>query len=190
MICNACDIYVVIWGPLYVKNKKKDLFGHFAVCQGLGTRQSDHMASPGHQVRRVARPCTRRTDHSSSCALGKGTRRIWQRCRVPAVRAHGESGSVAVCLPSGHMANSRRRRQLAVTASARFFSPCAYIYTRRKGLPCARLLAHGKQGLCRPRGYRPRFAVGHRRRSLRRVPTWSPVVCTHFLQHARYIPHA
>ena len=22
MICNACDIYVVIWGPFYVKNKK------------------------------------------------------------------------------------------------------------------------------------------------------------------------
>ena len=41
VICNACDIYVVIWCPLYVKNKKKDLFGHFAVCQGLGTRQSD-----------------------------------------------------------------------------------------------------------------------------------------------------
>ena len=152
VICNACDIYVLIWGPLYGKNKKKDLFGHFAVCQGLGTRQSDHMASPGHQVHRVPRPCTRR---------------IWQRCRVPAVRAHGESGSVAVCLPSGHTANSRRRRQLAVTASALFFSPCAYIYTRREGLPCARLLAHSKQGLCRPRGCRPRFAVGHRRRSLR-----------------------
>ena len=89
MICNACDIYVVIWGPLYVKNKKKDLFGHFAVCQGLGTRQSDHMASPGHQVRRVPRPCTRQTDHSLPCALG----------------AHGEYGSVAMCLPSGHTAN-------------------------------------------------------------------------------------
>jgi len=23
VICNACDIYVVIWGPLYVKNKKE-----------------------------------------------------------------------------------------------------------------------------------------------------------------------
>ena len=53
MICNACDMYVVIWGPLYVKNKKKDLFGHFAVCQGLGTRQSDHLASHEQQVRRV-----------------------------------------------------------------------------------------------------------------------------------------
>ena len=71
VICNACDIYVVIWGPLYVKNKKKDLFGHFAVCQGLGTRQSDHLASPGHQVRRVPRPCTWRTDHSSPCAKNK-----------------------------------------------------------------------------------------------------------------------
>ena len=84
------------------------------------------------------------------CACRPGTRRIWERCRVPAVRAHGESGSIAVCLLSGHTANSRRRCQLAVTASARFFSPCAYIYTRRKGLPYARLLAHGKQGLYHP----------------------------------------
>ena len=59
VICNACDIYVVIWGPLYVKNKKKDLFGHFAVCQGLGTRQSDHLASHEQKVRRVPRPGTR-----------------------------------------------------------------------------------------------------------------------------------
>ena len=122
VICNACDIYVVIWGPLYVKNKKKDLFGHFAVCQGLGTWQSDHMASPGHQVRRV--PLVRAHGESGSvtvclpsehtanlavlpCACRPDTRRIWERCRVPAVRAHGESGSVAVSLPSGHTANSR-----------------------------------------------------------------------------------
>ena len=45
VICNAYDIYVVICDPLYVKNKKKDLFGHFAVCQGLGTRQSDHVTT-------------------------------------------------------------------------------------------------------------------------------------------------
>ena len=76
MICNACDIYVVIWGPFYVKNQKKyDLFGHLAVYQGLGTRQSDHLASPEHQVRRVPRPGTRRTDHSSPCANARGTRR-------------------------------------------------------------------------------------------------------------------
>src|SRR6185312_2127072 len=88
VICNDCDIYVVIWGPLYVKNKKKDLFGHFAVCQGLGTRQSDHLTSPGHQVRRVPRPCTRRTDHSSPCAKNK---------------AHGEPYYFAVCQNQGHM---------------------------------------------------------------------------------------
>jgi len=63
------------------------------------------MASPGHQVRRVPRPCTRRTDHSSPFALGKGTRRIWERCRVPSVRAHGEqpptpsTGRDGVCPP-------------------------------------------------------------------------------------------
>ena len=89
---------------------------------------------------------------------------------MPAVRAHGEAWMFTVCLRRRHTTNSRRRRQLAVTASARFFSPCAYIYTRRKSLPCAQLLTHGKQDLCRPRGCRRRFAVGHRRRSLRRVP--------------------
>ena len=26
MICNACDIYVMIWGPLYVKNKKNRIY--------------------------------------------------------------------------------------------------------------------------------------------------------------------
>ena len=100
-------IYVVIWGNLYVKNKKKDLFGHFAVCQGLGTWQSDHMASPGHQVRRVPRPCTRR---------------IWQHCRVPAVRAHGEqpptpsAGRDGVC--------------------PLFFAVCLYIHTVKRFAVC------------------------------------------------------
>ena len=106
-----------------------------------------------------------------SCACCPGTWRSLELCRVHAVRAHGKAWIFIVCPRRRHTANSRRRRQLAVTASARFFSPCAYIYTRRKGLPCARLLAHGKQGLCRPRGCRRRFAVGHRRQSLRRVPT-------------------
>ena len=113
------------------------------------------------------------------CACCPGTRRSLELCRVSAVRAHDEAWMFTVCPQRRHTANSHRRRQLAVTASARFFSPCAYIYTRRIGLPCARLLAHGKQGLCRPRGcrrrfavgHRRRFAVGHRRRSLRRVPT-------------------
>jgi len=89
---------------------------------------------------------------------------------VPAARAHCEAYRFAVCPRRRHPAKSRRRRHLAVTASARFFSPCAYIYTRRIGLPCARHLAHGEQGLCRPRGCRRGFAIGHRRRSLRRVP--------------------
>ena len=87
------------------KQKKKNLFGHFAVCQGLGTWQSDHMASPRHQVRRV--PLVRAHGESGSvavcqpsghtanmgalsCACRPGTRRIWERCRVPTVRAHGE----------------------------------------------------------------------------------------------------
>jgi len=105
------------------------------------------------------------------CACCPGTRRSLELCRVSAVRAHDEAWMFTVCPRRRHTANSCRRRQLTVTASARFFSPCAYRYTRRIGLPCAPLLAHGKQGLCRPRGCRRRFAVGHRRRSLRRVTT-------------------
>ena len=97
------------------------------------------------------------------CACCPGTRRSLELCHVPAVRAHGEALMFTVCPRRRHTANSRRRRQLAVTASARFFSTYPYIYTRRIGLLCARLLAHGKHGLCRPRGCR--------RQSLRRVPT-------------------
>ena len=94
-----------------------------------------------------------------------------QLCRVPTVRTHGKAWIFTVCPRCRHTANRRRRRQLARTASSRFFSPCVYIYTRRKDSPCARLLTHGKQELRRPCSCRRRFAVGHRRRSLRRVLT-------------------
>ena len=35
------------------KQKKKDFFGQFAVCQGLGTWQNDNLAIPGNRVCRV-----------------------------------------------------------------------------------------------------------------------------------------
>ena len=139
------------------------------MCCGHGTRQSDRMGRPGTRLCRVPKLSTRQSYHTSPCACCPSTRRSLELCCVPAVRAHGEVWSFAVCPRRRHTANSCQRRQLTVTASARFFSPCAYIYTRRIGLPCARHLAHGEQGLCRPRGCRPRFAVGHRLRSLRRV---------------------
>ena len=104
----------------------------------------------------MPRPCTRRTDHTLPCTKTKGTRRRLDVHRVSTVQAHGEQPPMPSAGRDGVCS---------------LFSPCAYIYTWRIGLPCARLLAHGKQGLCRPRGCRPRFAVGHHRRSLRRVPT-------------------
>ena len=103
--------------------------------------------------------------------LGRAHGELTILCRVPKPRAHGEGWMFTVCPRCRHTANRRRRRPVARTASSRFFSPCTYIYTRRKGSPCARLLTHGKQGLRRPCSCRRRFAVGHRRRSLRRVPT-------------------
>ena len=137
-------------GPLNLKKQKKGFFGHFAMCRGHGTRQSDRMGRPGTRLCRVPKLSTRQSYHTSPCACCPGTRRSLELCCVPAVRAHGEVWSFAVCPRRRHMANSRRCRQLAVTASARFFPPCAYIYTRRIGLPSARRLAHGKHGLCRP----------------------------------------
>ena len=164
-------IYVGVWSFKPKKQKKQGSFGRFAVCRGHGTRQSNRMGRPGSILCRVPKRSTRQSDHPSPCACRSGTRRSLKVCRVPAARAHGEACRFAVCPRRSHPANSRRCRQLAVTAFARFFSPCAYIFTRRIGLPCARHLAHGEQGLCRPRGCRQGFAVGHRRRSLRRVPT-------------------
>ena len=37
VICNVCDIYVVIWGPLYVKNKKRFVW---SLCRVPGTRHT------------------------------------------------------------------------------------------------------------------------------------------------------
>ena len=164
-------IYVGVWSFKPKKTKKQGSFGRFAVCRGHGTRQSNRMGRPGSILCRVPKRSTRQSDHPSPCACRSGTRRSLKVCRVPAARAHGEACRFVVCPRRRHPAKSRQRRQLAVTASARFFSPCAYIYTRRIGLPCARHLAHGEQGLCRPRGCRRGFAVGHRRRNLCRVPT-------------------
>ena len=85
-----------------------------------------------------------------------GTRQSLKVHRVSTVQTHGEQTPTPSASPDGVFS---------------LFSPCAYIYTRRKDSPCARLLTHGKQGLRRPCSCRRRFAVGHRRRSLRRVLT-------------------
>ena len=102
MICNACDIYVVIWGPFYVKNKKKDLFGHFAVCQAhgkvtiwpaLNTKFAvclDRAHGELTIVRRVPKPG----------AHGEPT--YFAVCQSQG--AHGEPKYFAVCQSQGHTA--------------------------------------------------------------------------------------
>ena len=76
-------------GSFIREKQKKDLFGHFVVCQGLGTRQSDHLASLNSKfaecqdrahgeltiVRRV--PGKRHTANQNTlpCAKARGTRR-------------------------------------------------------------------------------------------------------------------
>ena len=129
MICNACDIYVVIWGPLYVKNKKKDLFGHFAMCQGLGTRQSDHFASLNSKfavcqdrahgeltiVRRVLGKRHTANLNTLPCAKAQGTWRSGKFCRVP-TSWHTAKSSVT-SLGCRHDVNA-------------FFLPCTLGYIR------------------------------------------------------------
>ena len=79
-------IYVGVRSFKPKKTKKKGFFGHFAMCRGHGTRQSDHMGRPGTAHCRVPSPC----------ALGA---------------AHGEAAlstwpttSFAMCLLTGHTA--------------------------------------------------------------------------------------
>ena len=111
-------------------------YGHFAVCQGLGTRQSDHMASPGHQVRRVPRPCTRRTDHTLPCTKTKGTRRRLDVHRVSTTQAYGKqpptpsAGRDSVC--------------------SLFFAVRLYIHTANRFAVCPTFGTRGTRSLPSP----------------------------------------
>ena len=62
-----------------------------------------------------------------------------------------------------------RRRQLRPTPFVIFISPCAMNNTRLMFSSCARYMTHGEHPLRRASGCRRRFAVGHPRRSFRRV---------------------
>ena len=94
-------------GPLYVKNKKKDLFGQFAVCRGLGTRQSDNSAILQHEFAVCRGLGTRRTVHCLLCtwlsAHDKVT--IWPAMKnefvVCRAKAHGELYIVCHALDIG-----------------------------------------------------------------------------------------
>ena len=96
------------------------------MCQGLGTRQSDHLASHEQKVRCVPRPGTRRTDHCSPCAREK---------------AHGEPKHFAVRQSTGHTAKSSaagpRVTKVAVCLSR-------WRTAKWEISPCAYFLAHGE----------------------------------------------
>ena len=102
------------------------MFGHFAVCQGLGTRQSDHLASHEQKVRRVPGLGTRRTDHCSPCAREK---------------AHGEPKHFALCQSPGHTAKS-----CAAGPRLTKFAMCLSRWHTAKWefSPCDYFLAHGE----------------------------------------------
>ena len=128
-------------GSFIREKQKKDLFGHFAVCQGLGTRQSDHLASLNSKfavcqdrahgeltiVRRV--PGKRHTTNLNTLPCAQGAKSSAAGPRVT---------KFVMCLSRWHTAKS------SVTPLGRphdvndFFLPCTLIYTRRMCLPCAR----------------------------------------------------
>ena len=91
----VCDICIdICWSGSFKpkKQKKQGFFGHFAMCRGHGTRQSDRMGRPGTRLCRVPKLSTRQSDHTSPCAPGV---------------AHGEAARWAVCLLSRHTAKPR-----------------------------------------------------------------------------------
>ena len=88
--------------------------GHTANSQGLGTRQSDHLASHEQQVRRVPGLGTRGIDHCSSHARKE---------------THGEPKHFAVCQSPGHTAKScaaRARLTKFVVCLSRWHTTKAY----------------------------------------------------------------
>ena len=95
----------------------------FAVCQNSAHGKVTILRRVP-QVWHTAKP------RAWPCVCCPSTRRSLELCRVPAVRTHGEAWIFTVCPRRRHTANSRRRRQLAVTASACFFfAMCLYIHT-------------------------------------------------------------
>jgi len=75
----------------------------------------------------------------------------------------------AVCHTFSTRRSRPRRRQLWPTPFIIFILPCAMNNTRRMCSPCARYMTHGEHPLRRASGCRRCFAVGHPRRSFRRV---------------------
>jgi len=162
----------MVWvGTLNAKKQKKQVVsGHFAVCQAHGTRRTDYplpcaagpgtrrsMLPPGPQpgLRRVSK--SRLTANLSPSPCAQGPRRT------------AKFLIFAVCHTASTRRSWPRRRKLRPTPFVTFISPCATNNTRRMCSPCARYLTHGEHSLRRGSGCRRRFAVGHPRRSFRRV---------------------
>ena len=142
-------------------------------------------------IRRVPVGGTRRTDQPLPCATGPGTRRsMLPPGPQPGLRrvSHGRHTTnlspspcaqgprhtakyliFAVCHTFSTRRSRPRRHQLRPTPFIIFILPCAMNDTRRMCSPCARYMTHGEHPLRRGSGCRRRFAVGHPRRSFRRV---------------------
>ena len=127
------------------KTKKKDLFGQFAVCRGLGTRQSDNSAILQHEFAVCRGLGTRRTVHCLLCtwlsAHDKVT--IWPAMKnefvVCRAKAHGELYIVCHALDIG------TRQSNNLDCPGNVFAVCHGCDTRRihlqlgpmlKCLPC------------------------------------------------------
>ena len=158
--CACYDIWSMIYGLSgYFKcekiKKKQVASGHFAVCQAHGTRRS--MLPPGPQpgLRRVSKSRLTANLSPSPCAQGP-----WRTAKFLIF---------AVCHTASTRRSWPRRRKLRPTPFVTFISPCATNNTRRMCSLCARYLTHGEHSLRRGSGCRRRFAVGHPRRSFRRV---------------------
>jgi len=142
----------------------------FAVCQAHGTRRTAYPfpCAAGHGTRRSMLPT----------GPQPGLRRV-SKSRLtanlsPSPCAQGPRRTVkflifAVWITASTRRSWPRRCKLRPTPFVTFISPCATNNTRRMCSPCARYMTHGEHPLRRGSGCRRRFAVGHPRRSFRRV---------------------
>ena len=128
-------------------------------------------------IRRVPGGGTRRTNQPLPCATGPGTRRSMLPPGPPTRTSPCAQGPrhtakyliFAVCHTFSTRRSRPRRHQLRPTPFIIFILPCAMNNTRRMCSPCARYMTHGEHPLRRASGCRRCFAVGHPRRSFRRV---------------------
>jgi len=146
------------WGLLNLKIIKKNFFGHFAVCRGHSTRQSDRMGRPGtrlcrvpkvghtanlfavciyrHTAKKSGQTPSRPVDGvggCSPCARTAGTRQRSPIRRVPGRQAHGKAPRFAVCPDGRHTAKLPDSPCARPRHTANLVSRAGHMVT----LPCA-----------------------------------------------------